>query len=170
MVCSLTMAAWTGPALAGDPLAEDAVKAAFALRFAGYVEWPEEPAADAAFTIVVLGASEISQHMKRLAEGRTVMNRPVQIRRIMRIEDVGDAQLLYIGSDRRGNLRELLAPLQGRSVLVVSDEENALESGGMINLRVADRHVRFEVSLPAARSAHLKISSELLSLAVRVQK
>ena len=81
-----------------------------------------------------------------------------------------DAHVLYVGADRRGSLRELLAPLDGRSVLVVSDEEDALESGSTINLRMADRHVRFEVSLPAARQAQLKISSELLALAVRVQK
>jgi hypothetical protein len=38
----------------------------------------------------------------------------------------------------------------------------------MLNFLTIDRRVRFEVSLTAAGQAHLKISSELLGLAVRV--
>lgn len=171
MLCSLWAAAWSGPLLAENLHAEDAVKAAFLLRFAGYVEWPEQATEeDRPFTIVVLGASNIAVRMQALAVGRTVQNRPVQVRRIASIAHVGDAQMLYIGGDRRDDLRDLLARLAGRSVLVVSDEEDALDAGSTINLRVADQHVRFEVSLPAARKARLRISSELLALAVRVKK
>jgi hypothetical protein len=158
------------PSIAGDIHAEDSVKAAFVLRFASYVDWPEAPATDGNFTIVVLGASEIAVRMQSLASGRFIKNRPVQVRRITSIGDAGSAQILYIGTDRRGNLQELLAPLAGHSVLVISDEERALDSGSIINLRMADQRVRFEVSLPAARRSGLRISSDLLSLAVRVQK
>jgi hypothetical protein len=169
-LCGLWAAASIEPAFAEDLLTEHAVKAAITLRFASHVEWPDGEAADPAFTVVVLGASDIALQMQALAAGRKVMNRPVQVRRIARIEDVGNAQLLYIGPDRRGNLRDLLARIAGRSVLVVSDEEDALESGSTINLRMAGQRVRFEVSLPAAREAQLRISSELLSLAVRVRR
>jgi hypothetical protein len=167
-LCSLWAAAWSTPAPGGH--AEDAVKAEFVLRFAGYVQWPQQRASEGPFRIAVLGASEIGGRLQFLAAGRSLMNRPVQVRRITNIRDAQDAQVLFVGAERRGNLRELLAPLAGRSVLVISDEEDALESGSTINLRMADRHVRFEVSLPAARQAQLKISSELLALAVRVQK
>jgi hypothetical protein len=169
-LCSLWAAAWTCPALAADIHGEDAVKAAFVLRFAGYVEWTKPAAADGHFRIAVLGASKVGQNMQILAAGRSMMNRPVQVRRINNIREAGDAHVLYVGPQRRGNLRDLLASLAGRNVLVVSDEEDGLESGSIINLRMADQHVRFEVSLPAARRADLKISSELLALAVRVQK
>lgn len=170
VLCSLLGHAWTSTVVARDLHAEDAVKAAFVLRFAGYVEWPEVAAPEDNFTIVVLGASEIALRLQALAAGRSVMNRPVQVRRIASIRDVGDAHVLYVGADRRGDLRDLVAAVAGRSVLVVSDEDDALKSGSTINLRVADQHVRFEVSLPAARRAHLRISSELLALAVRVHK
>jgi hypothetical protein len=169
-LCSLWATAWTAPAIAGEMHAEDAVKAAFVLRFAGYVEWPKPVAPGGHFRIVVLGASQVGQNVQTLAAGRSIMNRPVQVRRINSIRDLGDAHVLYVGAERRENLRDLLARLAGRNVLVISDEEDALDSGSIINLRMADKHVRFEVSLPAARRADLKISSELLALAVRVQK
>jgi YfiR/HmsC-like len=42
--------------------------------------------------------------------------------------------------------------------------------GGMIQLVLQDRHVRFEVNLAAAEHAGLTLSSQLLKLAVAVRK
>jgi len=39
-----------------------------------------------------------------------------------------------------------------------------------VNFLMADNRLRFEVSLPAAKRAGLKVSSEMLSVAVRVQQ
>jgi hypothetical protein len=169
-LCSLLSAAWSGHAPGGEFYAEESVKAAFVLRFAGYVQWPEEEIHGDHFIIAVLGASKVAAQIQALAEGRSAMNRPIQVRRVASTRDLGDASILYVGTDRRGELNDLLAPLAGRSLLVVSSEDAALTAGSTINLLVADQRVRFEVSLPTARQARLKISSELLSLAVRVQK
>lgn len=169
-LCGLWSAAWSAHAFAGDLHAEESVKAAFILRFAAYVEWPEDAIQGENFTIAVLGASNVAVQMQALARGRSVMNRPVLVRRIANLREIGDASILYVGTDRRGELRDLLAPLAGRDLLVVSSEDSALAAGSAINMLVADQRVRFEISLAAARRARLKISSELLSLAVRVQK
>jgi hypothetical protein len=158
----------------GAPSAEaysdEAVKAAFVMRFASYIEWPAESTPATRFEIAVLGASDVAVRMQRLVANRALVGQTVQVRRITRVQDIGDARILYVGTDRREDLRSLLAPLQGRSILVISAEEDALASGSTINLLAADNRVRFEVSLVAARRAKLKISSDLLALAVRVQQ
>ncbi len=74
------------------------------------------------------------------------MNKPIQVRRVASIKDIGDASILYVGTDRRGELHDLLTPLAGRGLLVVSSEDAALAAGSTINLLVADQRVRFEVS------------------------
>lgn len=53
-------------------------------------------------------------------------------------------------------------------MLVVTDEEGGIDAGSTINFLTLDRRVRFEVSLTAASRARLKISSQLLTVAVRV--
>ena len=63
-----------------------------------------------------------------------------------------------------------IASIASRPVLIVTDEERGLDDGGIINFIEADRRVRFEVSLTAASRAGLTISSELLSVAARVQR
>ncbi|MEJ0007111.1 MAG: YfiR family protein [Steroidobacteraceae bacterium] len=54
-------------------------------------------------------------------------------------------------------------------MLVVTASDHGLEDGSCVNFLFVDRRVRFEVSMTAADHLGLKVSSELLSVAVRVQ-
>jgi hypothetical protein len=53
--------------------------------------------------------------------------------------------------------------------LLVTAEEGGLGDGSVINFLTVDSNVRFEVSLAAAERWGLKISADLLGVAVRVQ-
>jgi hypothetical protein len=54
-------------------------------------------------------------------------------------------------------------------MLPVTDEDDGLNQGSVLNFVTVNRRVRFEVSLTAADRLRLKISSELLAVAVRVR-
>ena len=58
--------------------------------------------------------------------------------------------------------------LENSTVLTVSETENFLESGGIINFLIKDRKVGFEVNNTAAKNANLESRSKLLRLAKRV--
>jgi hypothetical protein len=53
--------------------------------------------------------------------------------------------------------------------LTVGDERGFVDEGGMIALRVVDGRVRFDVNVTAARRAGLRLSSQLLQLAMSVR-
>jgi hypothetical protein len=55
-------------------------------------------------------------------------------------------------------------------VLTVTESDNGLQQGSVINFRLVEDRVRFEVSLPAAEKCGLKLSSRLLSVAYHVLK
>jgi hypothetical protein len=156
------------PGRAADVYPEESVKAAFLLRFAGYVEWPQRPQPGSNFVIAVLGADDIAAHLQHLAAGRQMLGRPVEVRRISSSAEARDAHIVYLGIQRGYSLRAVMRPLAERSVLVVTDDEHGLAGGSAINFRMAGNRVRFEVSLGAARRAQLRISSDLLSVAARV--
>ncbi|MDQ2640805.1 MAG: YfiR family protein [Pseudomonadota bacterium] len=158
------MAAVTA-ALAAQAFPETGVKAAFLLRFAEYVEWPAAP--QGPFVIAVLGRDGMAEHLRTLA-GRTLHGRPVEIRAVTSITNARGAHVLYVARGSRSDLRALQrnGPLHG--TLVICDEEDGLERGGIINFRTVQGRVRFEVSLQGARQANLKVSADLLSVALRV--
>lgn len=170
MLCALCRPAACAASREQEGYSEESVKAAFVFRFVGYVRWPRESLPPDRFVIAVLGADDIAMNLQSQLGGRLLQDRPVQVRRISGIGEAAGSQVLYVGKARRGNLRALLSPLAGRNMLIVTDEDAGLAAGSAINLMVVDQHVRFEISMAAARRAGLDISSDLLALAVRVQQ
>lgn len=154
---------------ADETYSEDAVKAVYLYRFAGYVKWPGRPQPSEPFTIDVLGDERIASDLARLLPDHRIDGRPARARNIRTIADLGGAQMLYIGEEFTGDVRAVIAAIAGKPVLVVTDEERGLDDGAVLNFVEADRRVRFEVSLTAATRDGLEISSELLSVAARVQ-
>jgi hypothetical protein len=148
---------------------EDEVEAAFLYRFAGYVDWPPEALSGPDFTIAVLGSDRIAQELQRILPDHSLKNRPAQVRRIKGLDELGGAQILFVGPEFDDELKALVARVAKRPILVVTASDHGLDAGSCVNFLVVDRRVRFEVSLTAADRVGLKVSSELLSVAVRVQ-
>lgn len=147
---------------------EDAIQAVFLYRFAGYVQWPVSEA-PAHFVVAVMGADDVAARLQSLLPDHPIHGLPAEVHRIQGLEGLGSAQMLYIGPDYHGNLAALTARLRDRPVLVVTDRAGALDAGSMVNFLMQSGHVRFEVSMVAARRAGLTISSELLAVAQRVK-
>jgi hypothetical protein len=165
LLCVAPARAQTG---AGAAFSEDAVKAVFLYRFAGYVQWPMTDG-QGSFVVAVMGADDVATRLQGLLPDHPIHGLPAEVHRIQDLESLGAAQMLYVGPDYDGNLAALTARLRGRPVLVVTDRDGALDAGSMVNFLMQSGHVRFEVSTVAARGAGLMISSDLLAVAQRVK-
>ena len=148
---------------------EDAVKAVFLSRFAEYVEWPPAALAGSQFTIAVFGDDGVAAELQRLLPNYPIKKLPARVKQVRRIQDLGDAQILYIGAGHLDDVRLAVAALHARPVLLVTDDERGLDAGAAVNFMLVDQRVRFEVSLVAAERSALTINSGLLSVAARVQ-
>jgi hypothetical protein len=146
----------------------DEVKAAFLYHFGTYVSWPA-PAASDPITIAVLGAAPVAKELASYLPGRTIGGRRVEVRPIERIEDVTTDEMLFIGAEFNARLKQLIATLGNRPVLIVTDAADGLSEGAMVNFQLVDRRVRFEISLRKAEDSGLMLSSRLLSAALRVE-
>jgi YfiR/HmsC-like len=96
-----------------------------------------------------------------------IRNAIAEVREVRSPRDLGDPQMLYVGAAHTDFLRTVASDA-GRHVLVVTNEAQGLDVGSALNFVTVDKRVRFEVSLTAADRAGIKISSELLSVALRV--
>ncbi len=157
------------PVLSAPAYSEDAVKAAYLYRFTQYIEWPEAASAAEPFTIAVLDAPGVAAELRRILPNHRIKNSAAQVREIARAQDLGSAQMLYIGSAQIDRVRTAIAALAARPVLVVTDSEQGLAAGSILNFVMLEHRVRFEVSLIAADRSQLRISAELLGVATRVQ-
>lgn len=161
-------------ALAGAQSFESApdysIKAAYLYNFATYVEWPEEALGDAdtSFVIGVLGDEPVADYLGSVAAQREIHGRRIRVRQVEPGDPVDSLHMLYIGRGGVKAVPRMLAAACDHSVLVVTDWEDALESGSVINFRLVDRRIRFEVSLDAADACGVSVSSRMLAVAEHV--
>jgi uncharacterized protein DUF4154 len=144
------------------------VKAAFLYNFARFVEWPPETLRAEPFVIAVLGRDPFGTVLDETVSGKTVAGRPIQVRRASRVEEVRDAQIVFVSASEAPNTPAILKALERPGLLTVGEVEGFAERGGAINFTVQSRRVRFEINPVRAQQAQLKVSSQLLKLATLV--
>jgi hypothetical protein len=163
------LAAVSSASAAGAGYPEDEIEAAFIYRFADFVAWPRHALGHSTFTIAVLNDEPVASDLERMRPAGKLTGRRFRIRRITRMDQLGDAQILFIGAGDASMLKRRLARLAGRHVLVVTSQPGGLRDGSTINFLLIHRHVRFEISLVAAQRAGLNISADLLSVATHIE-
>ena len=149
---------------------ERGVKAAFLYKFLSFIEWPPAafPAPDSPFVIGVTGADTVAAELAQIAKGRTVSNRAVTVRRLDEKDPLAGIHLLFIGRGAAARQPQLLAAAQQHPIVTVTETDDALAHGSVINFKLSDGRVRFEVSLAAAEKNDLKLSSRMLAVASSV--
>jgi hypothetical protein len=156
------------PAQGERLVAERLVKAAYLYKFGNYVGWPEgtfvKP--DAPLRIGIIGDDELAEELARLVVGRTSNGRPLAVYRIRPDAHSPKVHILYIGTSVHSS--ELVRQFKGQPALLVTQAENALAQGSMINFVAVDGKLRFEVAPDAVQMSELALSPRLFPIAHKV--
>ncbi len=149
--------------LGADAPGEYEIKAAFLYNFAKFVEWPDGTLERSErFTICVVGASDVSEQLDRVVDGRNVGGRAVAVETLPGPEEGAGCQILFATDSAAA---EATRGLGFPGVLTVGERSSFAREGGMINFVFIDKKVRFEINKKSAEEAGLAISSKLLKLA-----
>jgi hypothetical protein len=166
----------TGAAACAQPPAPapvEALEAAYLHKLPGFVEWPAGTFDSGAAPIVIgiAGAPAIFDELARIAKGRLVQGRPVEPRFVAASARLPrDLQVLFIGTAAAAEAAALVDDARAGHVLVVTDAPEAMRAGAAIGFVVVDGRVRFVAAPGEARRAGLKLGSQLLGVAWKVQE
>lgn len=165
LLCCCAPGAW-----ADSPL-ERQVKAAYLYKFASFVEWPEGSFArpDSPLVIGVHGNELLAAQIEQTVAGRAINGHAIVVKRLRRGESPGGVHILFAGGADRSGAADMLAAARGQPCLTVSDAEDGLALGSMINFRIAEDKLRFEVAMRQVNLTQLKISARMLAAAWKVQ-
>jgi hypothetical protein len=164
-LCSLVVAMMLiATAGAGQAAEEYEVKAAFIYNFTKFVEWPTTTDSPS-FAICILGDDPFQSSIDRLAAGKVVGSRPVQVRRLKEGAEGRQCQIVFVGASERAKASRLVEAVRGTSVLTVGESIEFLRIGGMFYLSMADNHVSVVINPAATDAARLKVSAKLMTLA-----
>jgi hypothetical protein len=156
----------------GAAALERSVKAAFIYKFLGYTEFPANAFSDPAAPLVigVAGSDDMAAELGRIVAGRSINNRPVVVRPFRDGDSLSAVQLLFVAGADCTRATRLLRQAPAAPVLLVTECGNGLQAGSIINFKIVEERVRFDVSLDAADRNNIKLSSRLLTVANHVSK
>jgi len=167
LCCVLAFVATAPGADGAETAPEYQLKAVFLYNFTRFVEWPPQAftAPGEPFVIGILGDDPFGARLDDVVRNERVGEHPLIVRRFRNAEEIRDCRMLFIGRSESVELERVVAGLDHRPVLIVSEIDGSAERGAMIQFATESSHVRLRINADAARGAGLVISSKLLHLA-----
>jgi hypothetical protein len=144
---------------------ETHVKVAFIYNFARFVEWPARAGAGS-MRIGILGRGDLAAPLEEVVKGKSANGRPIEVTHIGAITEADCCEILLIERSESKHVREIVQTLAQKPVLTVCDGGSGLREGVMIAFQIVEESVRFQINQQAAERAGLRVSSQLLKVAV----
>ena len=145
------------------------VKAAFLYNFSRFITWPEHASRDdGKFNLCILGGDPFGELLDALG-GKSVQNNSLEIKRLDNLDQSHVCQIIFVSQTGASDIENIMSTLKDLPALTVSDIEGFTARGGIIEFKLVDKKVRFNINIDAANHAGLTISSKLLSLATVVR-
>lgn len=147
------------------------VKAVWMLNFTRFVEWPSDAFAtkDSPCVIGILGKSPFGSELEAAFAGKTTKGRPIQMTGVLRETEAARCHVLFVPAGERRTWNEVRTKLTRAPLLVISEAEDSLDQGSIINFIMRDGSVAFEINLKNAQNSRLKFDANLLKIAAKVK-
>lgn len=153
-------------ALSQDEGGEASLKAAFIYNFTKYIEW-EGADNSGDFIIGIVGSSSISGPLEKIAQTNNVKGRRILIRYYNSTDAIGFSHILFIPRNQSSSLPAILEKT-AKGTLTVSEEPGYARLGSAFNFIIKNDKLKFEANLNAIYAANVKVSSQLLKLAILI--
>jgi len=149
-----------------------ALKAAYLLNFARFVEWPADTVpAGAPLALCIVNDDAVASALEQAIDGRVVDGHALSIVRLPAGAALPICHVLYLAvstSNAKQSL-DVIAALNDRFVLTVSDSPRFAQTGGMVELFLEQGRLRIVVNVDALQRAKVRLSSRVLTLATIVR-
>ena len=140
---------------------EDQLKAATVLAILQNSRWAVENG-NQQLVVCVWGRQAMIDALRQALDGKFVNGRIVRVTAATEAMDTRCCQVMYMGTGRKAEMQRLLPGAAAARALTIGEDDRFLDSGGDLNLYLADGHMAFEASLSALDESGVSISSKLL--------
>ena len=141
------------------------VKAALIFKFAHYTTWSKGFTGNKSqVKLCIDGNSSVYEDFLFLST-KTAHGKSLKVSMVDQMIDLKSCDILFISSSSKFGTRKVLRYTYGLPILTVGESEHFIILGGIIRFYIKDKKTRFAISPANAKTAKLKISSRLLSVA-----
>lgn len=146
---------------------ETKYKAMFLYNFTKHVGWPPTTKTGD-FVIGILGNNAVYGKLNAIAAGKMAGNQNIVVRKYSNIEEMTDCHIIFVGSGKAtdNNMKALAEVISDKNILIVTEGENIIKKGVVINFVIRDEQMRFELNKQNALKQGLQISLNLEKVAI----
>jgi TonB family protein len=132
------------------------VKAAYVYKFAKMAHWSAEKLPDGANLIIgVLGGKEdFVKVLRNALAGKSVEGHALEVRHLRSLEELKSCHMVFFRASER-TTRAVIAHLGKTTLLLVGEDSDFLNEGGMISLVLVDGKITYEVDSAALEGANI---------------
>jgi hypothetical protein len=98
-------------------------------------------------------------------KGKKVRGKFIELRKVVATEELLECNIVYLSASNSGSLPLLITVLEGKSILIVT-EEDLIRKGAAISFVVEDDKLRFKLKKKVIDNTKLVASDGLLKLAI----
>ena len=137
----------------------------YVYNFVKYIQWPN--VSNELIIGVSGGNPAIMEAFEKMAISKTSPELKLTVRKVQSPGDASACHILYIPEAESSKVPVFASRTEG-SRLILTEGSGMLQKGGMINFVMVDRKLRFEIDQVALENAGLKVSSQLVMMAVQM--
>lgn len=145
------------------------LKAGFLEKFARFSEWPTDAIKDT-FRISVIGDNPFENALDEMYAVHQIKNRPVSIKYVSRVTQARDCHLLFIATNNKKNLTDILEMTKSKPIVTVSEYEGFGKEGVHINFYITKKGtIHFEINYNKVKESGIEMDIFLLEYAKIVE-
>jgi len=154
-----------------DAAEEYEIKAAYLFNLGSFIYWPDSEMEKAEkFHICLLGENPFGDNLDFVVqEINQVQERPVQLSYFSTVSQVDVCHVVFISSSEQLRLSDIFQQLQNKPILTVSDMEQFIIAGGMVQFFPRDGKIRLMLDPQAFTDSGLKPSAHLMQIAKTIE-
>jgi len=140
---------------------EEKLKTVIVGKVAKYISWTEN--SRETFVITVLNSS-YSQLFDEVYFDKKIKSKPVIIRHIDNVDDIGTTDILFISELREFTLDEVFLMSRNKNILTVSDMRGFAHKGGNLQLYFVGQKLKLKMNIDAMQEEGFHVKRTLLKI------
>lgn len=157
------------PAYSLEFAEEYEIKSVYLFNLGEFIQWPKDKIKNN-FEICILGYDWLGENLDFIATTqKTIQKADVIIKRIQQTDETENCHIVFISKSEESHLHTIMSDLKNKPILTVSDNEDFITQGGMIQFYLLDSRIRLMLDPQTIQESGLKASAQLMSVSRLVE-
>ncbi len=139
------------------------VKTLLVFNFIKFMEWEDK---STTLNIAFIGKDEtLYKAFQEMVEQRTIGGKKLTLQKVTNVSEAAKFHVVYLAESNSSELQQIPSTL---NTVVITEKEGSAKHGSFINLITIEGKLRFEINKSKFEASKVKISNQLISLAILV--